>query len=253
VRGAVAFQNVSFAYDGGDLVLDGIDIAVEPGGRLALVGPSGAGKSTMAALLARLYDPTSGAVLLDGVDLRDIALKCLRSHIGVVTQDTFLFNTTLFENLRYGRPDATREEVAAAAEAAQIRAFIEQLPRGFDTLVGDRGYRLSGGERQRVAIARALLRDPRILILDEATSALDSHNELLVQRALDALMRNRTSIVIAHRLSTVRNADLIAVLDSGKIVERGRHEELLLRGGLYAKLCREQFGESAPAGTGSAR
>jgi ATP-binding cassette subfamily B protein len=239
-HGEVRFSHVSFAYRPDEPVLADIDIAVASGERLALVGASGAGKSTIAALVARLYDPTEGAVLLDGVDLRDITLKSLRAQIGVVSQDTFLFHTSIFENLRYGRPEATREEVIAAAKAAQIYNFIERLPQGFETHVGDRGYRLSGGERQRVAIARAILRDPRILILDEATSALDSHNEALVQQALDTLMKGRTSIVIAHRLSTVRNADIIAVLDSGRIVERGRHEELVARGGLYVKLCREQ-------------
>jgi ATP-binding cassette subfamily B protein len=239
-RGDVSFRGVSFAYKPGEPVLEGIDVAVASGERLALVGASGAGKSTIAALVARLYDPSEGAVLLDGVDLRDITLKSLRAQIGVVSQDTFLFHTSILENLRYGRPEATRDEVIAAAKAAQIYALIERLPEGFDTQVGDRGYRLSGGERQRVAIARAILRDPRILILDEATSALDSHNEALVQQALDTLMKNRTSIVIAHRLSTVRNADIIAVLDAGRIVERGRHEELLAKGGLYVKLCREQ-------------
>jgi ATP-binding cassette subfamily B protein len=165
----------------------------------------------------------------------------LRAQIGVVSQETFLFNTTILENLRYGRPDASRDQIIAAAEAAQIHEFIEKLPQGYDTIVGDRGYRLSGGERQRVAIARAILRDPKILILDEATSSLDSRNEALIQTAFDALMKNRTCLVIAHRLSTVRNADVIAVLSEGRIVDRGRHEELLTKRGLYAKLCEEQF------------
>jgi ATP-binding cassette subfamily B protein len=247
-RGDLWFRNVSFSYRPDEPVLEDIDVAVASGERLALVGASGAGKSTIAALIARLYDPTEGAILLDGVDLRDITLKSLRAQIGVVSQDTFLFHTSIFENLRYGRPEATHDEVVAAARAAQIYSLIERLPDGFETQVGDRGYRLSGGERQRVAIARAILRDPRILILDEATSALDSFNEALVQQALDTLMKGRTSIVIAHRLSTVRNADIIAVLDSGRIVERGRHEELLARNGLYVKLCREQVILSDVAG-----
>src|SRR5207249_10931543 len=199
-------------------------------------------KSTLAALVARLYDPTDGAITLDGVDIRHISLRSLRAQIGVVSQDTYLFNTTILENLRYGRPEAGMEQIVAAAQAAQIHEFIEHLPEGYQTMVGERGYRLSGGERQRVAIARAILRDPRILILDEATSSLDSHNEGLIQRAFDALMKNRTSLVIAHRLSTVRNADVIAVLSAGRILDRGRHESLLAKGGLYAKLCEEQFG-----------
>jgi len=242
VQGTVSFRNMTFAYSPGQPVLRDINLEIPAGRCVALVGPSGSGKSTLSALVARLYDPTQGMVTLDGVDLREISLKSLRAQIGVVSQETFLFNTTIMENLRYGRPEARRDEIVAAAQAAQIHDFIEKLPQGYETIVGDRGYRLSGGERQRVAIARAILRDPTILILDEATSSLDSHNEALIQTAFDALMKNRTCLVIAHRLSTVRNADVIAVLDDGAIVDRGRHEDLLKKGGLYAQLCEEQFG-----------
>src|SRR4030095_16030572 len=205
------------------------------------------GKSTLGALIARLYDPSSGVITLEGIDLRDISQKSLRAQIGVVSQDTFLFNTTILENLRFGRPQASPEEIVAAAQTAQIHEFIDKLPLGYQTVVGDRGYRFSGGERQRLAIARAILRDPRILILDEATSSLDSHNEALIQKALEALLKNRTSLVIAHRLSTVRNADVIVVLSEGRILDRGRHEMLLDKGGLYARLCEQQFGNDRAA------
>jgi ATP-binding cassette subfamily B protein len=211
---------------------------------VAFVGPSGAGKSTIASLVPRLYDVREGAVLVDGVDVRKIRMESLRSHIAVVTQETFLFHASVLENLRYGRPSATPAEVVEAARKAQIHAQIQSLPQGYDTLVGERGYRFSGGERQRLAIARAILKDPAILILDEATSALDSSNELLVQRALEPLMRGRTSLVIAHRLSTIRHADQIVVLDHGQIAEQGTHDELLALGGSYAKLWREQFGDA---------
>jgi ATP-binding cassette subfamily B protein len=250
VRGALSFKGVGFAYPLGPPVLHDLDLEIEAGQCVALVGPSGAGKSTLAALVARLYDPSSGSLALDGLDLRRIRLKDLRAQIGVVTQETFLFHTTLRDNLRYSRPDADDEAVIAAARAAQLHEVACALPEGYDTVVGDRGFRLSGGERQRVAIARAILRDPRILILDEATSALDSQNELLIQAALEPLLRERTSLVIAHRLSTIRNADLIVVLHHGRIVGRGRHHELLAANGLYATLYREQFGtERAAAAT----
>ena len=209
---------------------------------LAVVGPSGAGKSTLAMLLGRFYDVNEGAVLLDGQDVRGLQLDWLRAQMAMVTQETFLFHTTVLENLRYGRPDATREEVEAAARAAQIHDLIAGLPEGYQTVTGDRGYRFSGGERQRLAIARAILKNPRILILDEATSALDSANEALVKAALEPLMRDRTSLVIAHRLSTIVQADQIVVIDGGRIAERGTHAELLALGGWYARMFREQVG-----------
>jgi ATP-binding cassette, subfamily B, bacterial len=249
VRGALSFQKVSFAYGPETEVLHDLDLEIAPGQAVAFVGPSGSGKSTLVALVGRLYDPTSGAITLDGVDLRRIQLKSLRAQIGVVSQETFLFNTTMRENLRYGRPGASDEEVVAAATAAELHDFVLSLPAGYDTLVGERGYALSGGERQRVAIARAILRDARILILDEATSALDSRNEALIQAALEPLMVGRTSLVIAHRLSTVRNTDLIVVLEHGRIVERGRHDDLLAANGLYAELHRQQIGTDS-AGSG---
>jgi ATP-binding cassette, subfamily B, bacterial len=242
VRGEIAFRDVSFSYDEDDATLRHIDLVIKPGQTVALVGPSGGGKSTLAALVPRLYDPTEGSVLLDGGDLRTIDLNDLRSHIGVVAQETYLFHTSVLENIRYGRPTATLDDVVAAASAAQIHDLIASLPEGYDTVCGDRGYRFSGGERQRLAIARALLKDARILVLDEATSSLDSTNEGLVQEALDRLMVGRTSLVIAQRLSTVRNADLIAVVDEGRIVERGTHSELTKLDGLYASMCREQQG-----------
>ncbi|MCE9575435.1 MAG: ABC transporter ATP-binding protein/permease [Deltaproteobacteria bacterium] len=248
-RGAIRFEHVAFAY-GDTATLRDLDLDIAPGQCVALVGPSGAGKSTLAALVSRLYDPSSGRVTVDGHDVRELTLASLRAHLAVVTQETYLFHASILDNLRYGRPDATPAEVEAAARSAQIHDVIAALPEGYQTIVGDRGYRLSGGERQRIAIARALLKDPRILILDEATSALDSHNELLIQAALEPLLANRTSLVIAHRLSTIRKANLIVVLDRGAIVERGTHEELLARGGRYAELVAEQdrvaTGEAAP-------
>ncbi|HEY5947801.1 MAG TPA: ABC transporter ATP-binding protein, partial [Kofleriaceae bacterium] len=247
VEGGIHFEHVSFTYEGGEAgTLHDIDLEIAPGQCVALVGRSGAGKSTLAALVPRLYDPTLGRVCIDGVDVRGVELASLRSHIAMVTQETYLFHDTILENLRYGRPGATQDQVEAAARSAQIHDFIVGLPDGYQTIVGDRGYRLSGGERQRLAIARALLKNPRILILDEATSSLDSHNELLIQAALEPLLANRTSLVIAHRLSTIRKADLIVVVDNGRIIERGTHEELLARTGRYAELLREQQGDHAP-------
>ena len=215
-------------------VLDGIALDIAPGETIALVGASGAGKSTLVSLIPRLYDVTSGAVRVDGIDVRDLTLASLRQAIGVVSQDPHLFHVSIGENLRYAKPDATDAEVVAAAKAARIHDTIAGLADGYDTVVGERGYRLSGGEKQRVAIARLLLKDPDVMILDEATSHLDNENEALVQAALETARRGRTAIVIAHRLSTVRDADRIAVLDGGRIVELGSHDELVARGGLYA-------------------
>jgi ATP-binding cassette subfamily B protein len=220
------------------MVLDGVNATIEPGQMVALVGPSGAGKTTLSQLVPRLYDVTSGAVRIDGVDVRDLTQDSLRRAIGVVTQDPHMFHESIGANLRYGRPDATDAEVWAAAEAAQIRGLIESLPNGLATLVGERGYRLSGGEKQRLAIARMLLKDPAIVILDEATSHLDSENESLVQQALAVGLAGRTSLVIAHRLSTIVAADRILVLDRGKVVQQGTHAQLIEAGGLYADLYR---------------
>ncbi|MGW0838766.1 ABC transporter ATP-binding protein [Streptomyces sp. NPDC002787] len=261
VKGEVRFENVEFRYDGDDHgdhgdhgsqgdaggqggdgkarpILDGIDLTVPAGGSLAVVGPTGAGKSTLGALVPRLYDVTGGRVTLDGVDVRDLDFDTLARGIGVVSQETYLFHASVADNLRFAKPDATDEELYAAARAAQIHDHIAALPDGYDTVVGERGHRFSGGEKQRLAIARTILRDPPVLILDEATSALDTRTEHAVQEAIDALSANRTTVTIAHRLSTVREADQIVVLDAGRAVERGTHEELLELGGRYAALVR---------------
>ncbi|MET1061057.1 MAG: ABC transporter ATP-binding protein [Nocardioides sp.] len=238
VRGDVRLDGVSFAYDDTGDVLHGVDLHVPAGSSLALVGETGSGKTTLAALVARLHDPTSGRVLLDGVDLRDLRLSDLAAAVGVVTQDTYLLHATIRENLRHARPDATDDEIEGACRTARIHDLIASLPDGYDTVVGSRGHRFSGGEQQRLAIARTLLRDARVLVLDEATSALDNRTERAIQEAIDEASRGRTTITIAHRLSTVRDADQIAVLDHGRVVEVGTHEELLLRGRRYAALVR---------------
>ena len=237
VRGEVRFEHVGFRYpDGPRPALTDVDVTVPAGGSLALVGATGSGKSTLASLVARLNDPTTGRVLIDGVDVRDLALADLARIVGVVAQETYLLHGTIRENLRHARPDATDDEMVAAARRAQIHDVIAALPDGYDTVVGARGPRFSGGEKQRLAIARTLLRDPRVLVLDEATSALDNRTERAVQAALDEASRGRTTITIAHRLSTVRDADRIVVLDAGRVVEQGGHEELIARGGRYADL-----------------
>jgi ATP-binding cassette subfamily B protein len=246
-RGEVAFEGVSFAYPGRpDLpALRGFDLQVRPGERVALVGPSGAGKSTVFRLLLRFYDPQAGRVLVDGVDLREADPAQVRARLALVAQDSPLFSGSALDNIQFGREDASDEEVRLAAQAAQASAFLESLPEGFDTVVGERAKMLSGGQRQRLAIARALVRNAPILLLDEATSALDAENERLVQRALDEAMTGRTTLVIAHRLATVLKADRIVVMDEGRVVEQGTHAELAARGGLYARLADLQFGGEA--------
>jgi ATP-binding cassette subfamily B protein len=254
-RGKIEFKNVGFSYPNAEEislaslesvakpetvasgnVLKGLSFIVEPGTTTALVGPSGAGKTTISALIPRLYDVTDGSISIDGNDIRDLALESLRNSIGVVMQDAHLFHETIAENLRYAKRDATQDEMQSACESAQIWDLVNSLPNGFETMVGERGHRLSGGEKQRLAIARLLLKSPSIVILDEATAHLDSENEQLVHAALSNALKGRTSIVIAHRLSTVREADQILVLDKGVIVEQGKHDELITRGGLYAEL-----------------
>jgi ATP-binding cassette subfamily B protein len=247
VKGRVAAKGVSFCYPAraGTPALEALDLDVRAGERVALVGPSGAGKSTLFHLLLRFYDPQHGELALDGVPLRDLDPAELRRHIAIVPQDPVIFGADAWENIRYGLEDADDDAVRAAAKAAHAHDFIERLPDGYDTFLGERGVRLSGGERQRIAVARAILRNPALLLLDEATSALDAESERLVQDALEHLMRERTSIVIAHRLATVREADRILVMDRGRIVASGRHEELFARGGLYARLAALQFQDAA--------
>jgi ATP-binding cassette subfamily B protein len=244
VRGEMAFENVSFAYKDGVPVLKNVSFTARPGSYVALVGPTGVGKSTTVKLAARFYDPLSGRVTLDGHDIRDITLESLRRHIAYVPQDTFLFNMTVAENIAFARPGASREEIEAAAKIARIHDDILQMPQGYDTLVGERGVKLSGGQKQRIAIARAVLCGAPILILDEATSAVDVETEQYIRTSIDALSGDHTIIAIAHRLSTVRNADLILVLEDGEIVERGTHEELIALGGHYAEMCRLQGAEA---------
>ncbi|WP_282695393.1 ABC transporter ATP-binding protein [Streptomyces sp. CC208A] len=248
VRGEVRLSGVGFTYAGAERpTLDGVDVTVPAGRSLAIVGETGSGKTTLSYLIPRLYDPTSGVVTIDGIDVRDLSFGTLTAAVGVVSQETYLFHATVAENLRFAKPDATDEELVAAARIAHIHDYLMSLPDGYDTVVGERGYRFSGGEKQRLAIARAILRDPPVLVLDEATSALDTRTEKAVQAAIDAASEGRTTITVAHRLSTIRNADEIVVLKRGRVAERGTHEELLALGGHYATLVNRDSRELATA------
>lgn len=245
VKGTITFDNVSFEYpDDHNPVLEGINLQIRPGERVALVGPSGGGKTTMCNLIPRFYDTTSGSILIDGQDIRHVTLESLRTNIGVVQQDVYLFSGTVYENIAYGRPEASREEVIEAAKMAGAHEFITQLKNGYDTYVGERGVKLSGGQKQRISIARVFLKNPAILVLDEATSALDNESEHLVNLSLEKLAQGRTTLTIAHRLSTIQDADRILVLSGSQIVEEGSHHELMTRHGMYYDLYTMSFSES---------
>jgi len=250
-KGAVRFESVQFSYASRDGTLRGIDLDVPAGSRVGLVGSSGSGKSTLLGLIPRFYDPQAGRVLIDGVDVRTVTQKSLRRQMAMVLQESFLFNDSVLENIRFGRPSASREDVEQAARAANAHEFISELPQQYDTLIGERGVKLSGGQRQRLAIARAFLADPAILLLDEATSAVEAESEAVIQQALDRLMANRTAFIVSHRLSVIRPCDIIVVIDEGRIAERGTHAELLERNGLYAQMYRMQMGAEVVESAGS--
>ncbi|MEM4610692.1 MAG: ATP-binding cassette domain-containing protein, partial [Thermoproteota archaeon] len=235
------FRNVTFQYANGKPVLKNVSFKVNPGEKIAILGATGSGKSTLVYLIPRFYDPASGSILIDGVDIKKFKLSSLRRQIGIVPQDVFLFSGTIRENIAFGKPDASMEEIARAAELAKIRDFIESLPDGYDTFVGERGVTLSGGQRQRITIARAILTDPRILIMDDSLSFVDSKTEQEIQSAINEVMKGRTTFIIAQRLSTIRNADRIMILDDGEIVEFGTHEELMARSGAYRRIYETQF------------
>jgi ATP-binding cassette subfamily B protein/subfamily B ATP-binding cassette protein MsbA len=239
-KGEIVFENVSFCYSQGDMVLENINIEIGAGQMVALVGPTGVGKSTLVSLIPRFYDPVAGTVRLDGMDTRSLALESLRQQISIVLQDVFLFHGSVRENIQFGNPEACETDIVRAAQVANAHQFIRDLPDGYDTLIGERGVKLSGGQKQRLSIARAVLKDAPILILDEATSSVDTETEILIQEALERLMEGKTTIIIAHRLSTVRNADKIIVLENTHIAESGTHQELVSRGGLYNRLYNAQ-------------
>lgn len=241
VKGEIVYKNVRFGYAGSQMILDGIDLSIRAGETVAFVGPSGAGKTTLCSLLPRFYEVQTGSITVDGKDIREVTLGSLRKHIGIVQQDVFLFSGTLRENIRYGKLDAKEEEIIEAAQRAELASFIESLPEGLDTVVGERGVKLSGGQKQRLSIARMFLKNPPILILDEATSALDTETELSIQRALNELSEGRTTLVIAHRLATIRHVDRIIVTTPEGIEEQGTHQELIKQGGHYATLHEAQY------------
>lgn len=240
IKGSLKFEEVGFYYNKGENVLEDINLTIEAGETVGLVGSTGSGKSTIVNLLMRYYEPTEGSILLDGIDLREIDMQSLREHTGIVLQDPFLFRDTIANNIAYGNPDVSIEQIIEAAKTANAHEFISKLPDAYDTHLGERGIGLSGGERQRISIARAVIRDPHVLILDEATSAVDTHTEKLIQEAIDRLIQNRTTVIIAHRLSTLRKADKIVVLDDGKIVEVGTHNELMERQGKFYSMIQMQ-------------